>query len=43
VGVLGYWLGNRLHHALPGASVLRMVYALLMLSGMSLLARVAFA
>jgi uncharacterized membrane protein YfcA len=41
VGVLGVWLGNRLHHALPAASILRMVYGLLVLAGVSLMLRVA--
>jgi uncharacterized protein len=41
VGVLGFWLGNRLHQVLPSASILRMVYGLLVLSGISLLVRVA--
>jgi uncharacterized protein len=41
VGVVGLWLGNRLHHALPGASVLRLVYGVLLLSGVALIVRVA--
>ena len=40
VGALGVWLGNRLHHRLSGADILRLVYGLLVLSGASLIARV---
>jgi uncharacterized membrane protein YfcA len=43
VGVLGFWLGNRLHHILPGPRVLRLIYGLLIMSGVSLLLRVALA
>ena len=39
-GTLGMWLGNRLHHKLPNASVMRVVYGLLVLSGVLLLLRV---
>ncbi len=41
VAALGFWLGNHLHRALPGDSVLRVVYGLLALSGLSLLVRMA--
>jgi uncharacterized membrane protein YfcA len=41
VGILGFWLGNRLHHVLPGPRVVRLVYGLLVMSGLSLLLRVA--
>ncbi len=43
VGVLGFWLGNRLHHVLPGPRVLRLIYGLLVMSGVSLLARALLA
>ena len=35
----GAWLGNRLHAAVPAASVVKAVYALLVLAGLLLLAR----
>ena len=41
VGALGVWIGNSLHHALPGAGVVRLVYGLLVVSGISLIVRVA--
>ena len=37
VGILGVGLGNRLHHRLTNASILRPLYGLLALSGVSLL------
>jgi uncharacterized membrane protein YfcA len=43
VGVLGVWIGNRLHHTLPTAGIVRLVYGLLVISGISLVARVATA
>jgi uncharacterized membrane protein YfcA len=39
VMVLGLWLGNRLHHALSGAGVLRLIAALLLGNGIALIAR----
>ena len=39
VMVLGLWLGNRLHHALSGAGVLRLIAALLLGNGMTLIVR----
>ena len=41
VGIVGVWLGNRMHHALPAARILRLIYGLLVLSGASLLFRAA--
>jgi uncharacterized protein len=35
----GVWLGNRLHAAVPAASVVKAVYALLVIAGLTLLAR----
>jgi hypothetical protein len=35
----GLWLGNRLHAAVPTAAVVRSVYALLVIAGLTLLAR----
>lgn len=35
----GAWLGNRLHAAVPAAAVVKAVYALLVLAGLTLLAR----
>ena len=35
----GVWLGNRLHAAVPAAAVVKAVYALLVLAGLTLLAR----
>ena len=35
----GLWLGNRLHAAVPAAAVVKAVYALLVISGLTLLAR----
>jgi uncharacterized membrane protein YfcA len=35
----GLWLGNRLHAAVPAAVVVKAVYALLVISGLTLLAR----
>jgi len=37
----GFYVGNRLHAAVPAAGVVRAVYALLVVSGLSLLARAA--
>ena len=39
-GALGMWLGNRLHHKLPNTTVMRVVYVLLVFSGVLLLLRV---
>jgi len=39
VMVLGLWLGNRLHHALSGRGVLRLIAALLMANGVALIVR----
>ena len=36
---LGLWLGNRLHHALSGRGVLRLIAALLLGNGVALIAR----
>ena len=36
---LGVWIGTRLHHRLPAARVRRIVYALLVASGVTLVAR----
>ncbi|MEO8536983.1 MAG: sulfite exporter TauE/SafE family protein [Betaproteobacteria bacterium] len=41
VMVLGLWLGNRLHHALSGRGVLRLIAALLLGNGVALIARAA--
>ena len=35
----GAWLGNRLHAAVPAAAVVKAVYALLVIAGLTLLAR----
>ena len=35
----GFWLGNRLHAAVPAAAVVKAVYAVLVIAGLSLLAR----
>ena len=37
--LLGVWLGNRLHAAVPAAAVVKAVYALLVIAGLTLLAR----
>jgi len=37
----GAWLGNRLHAAVPAAAVAKAVYALLVIAGLTLLARAA--
>ena len=39
VMVLGLWLGNRLHHALSGTGVLRLIAALLLGNGIALIVR----
>ena len=39
VMVLGLWLGNRLHHALTGTGVLRLIAALLLGNGITLIVR----
>ena len=39
VMLLGLWLGNRLHHALSGFGVLRMIAGLLIANGISLIVR----
>ena len=39
VMVLGLWLGNRLHHALSGRGVLRLIAALLIANGIALIIR----
>jgi uncharacterized membrane protein YfcA len=39
VMALGLWLGNRLHHALSGHGVLRLIAALLMANGVALVVR----
>jgi len=39
VMVLGLWLGNRLHHALSGSGVLRLIAALLVGNGIALIIR----
>lgn len=39
VMVLGLWLGNRLHHALSGRGVLRLIAALLIVNGIALVIR----
>lgn len=39
VMVLGLWLGNRLHHALSGRGVLRLIAALLIANGIALIVR----
>jgi uncharacterized membrane protein YfcA len=39
VMALGLWLGNRLHHALSGAGVLRLIAALLVGNGIALVVR----
>jgi len=39
--LVGFTVGNRLHAAVPAAGVVRAVYALLVVSGLSLLARAA--
>jgi uncharacterized membrane protein YfcA len=39
VAVLGLWLGNRLHHALSGAGVYRLIAVLLIVNGVTLMAR----
>jgi uncharacterized membrane protein YfcA len=36
---LGFWLGSRLHAAIPAAAVVKAVYALLVIAGLTLLAR----
>ena len=36
---LGFWAGSRLHARVPAAAVVRSVYALLVIAGLSLLAR----
>ena len=36
---IGAWLGNRLHAAVPAAAVVKAVYALLVIAGLTLLAR----
>jgi len=36
---LGLWLGNRLHHALTGAGVLRLIAAMLLVNGIALVVR----
>jgi uncharacterized membrane protein YfcA len=38
---LGFWSGSRLHARVPAATVVRSVYALLVIAGLSLLARAA--
>lgn len=38
---LGFWAGSRLHARVPAAAVVRTVYALLVIAGLSLLARAA--
>lgn len=35
----GFWLGNRLHHAVPAGSVVKVLYLVLILAGTALLAR----
>lgn len=37
--LVGLWLGNRLHAAVPAAAVVKAVYALLVIAGLTLLAR----
>ena len=39
VMVLGQWLGNRLHHALSGIGVLRLIAGLLVGNGVALVVR----
>jgi uncharacterized membrane protein YfcA len=39
VMVLGLWIGNRLHHALSGAGVLRLIAVLLIANGAALIVR----
>jgi len=39
VMVLGLWLGNRLHHALTGSGVLRLIAAVLLVNGIALVVR----
>jgi len=39
VMVLGLWLGNRLHHALTGSGILRLIAAVLLVNGMALVVR----
>jgi uncharacterized membrane protein YfcA len=39
VMALGLWLGNRLHHALSGSGVLRLIAALLLGNGVALVVR----
>ncbi len=39
--VLGFWTGSRLHDRVPAAMVVRSVYALLVIAGLSLIARAA--
>ena len=35
----GVWLGNRLHASVPAAAVVKAVYALLVIAGLTLIAR----
>jgi uncharacterized membrane protein YfcA len=39
VAALGLWLGNRLHHALTGFGVFRLIAALLVINGVALIVR----
>jgi len=39
--VLGFWAGSRLNDRVPAAMVVRSVYALLVIAGLSLIARAA--
>jgi uncharacterized membrane protein YfcA len=39
VMALGLWLGNRLHHALTGAGVLRLIALVLLVNGVALIVR----
>ena len=41
IAVLGLWLGNRIHHALSGRGVFRLIAALLVINGVSLIVRAA--
>ena len=41
VMALGLWLGNRLHHALSGRGILRLIAALLLGNGIALIVRAA--
>jgi uncharacterized membrane protein YfcA len=39
LAVLGLWLGNRIHHALSGTGVFRLIAALLVVNGVTLIVR----